>query len=125
MKNDIIFLTDGSQEWRQNGKLHRENGPAIIYPDGHQEWFLNGKLHREDGPAVIFANGRKEWRINGIRHREDGPAVIYPTGYRVWYVNGNEISDEEIKEWREQYNIPENYLEWNTQHKMLFKLRFC
>ena len=23
--------------------------------------YLNGKLHREDGPAVIYANGTKEW----------------------------------------------------------------
>lgn len=25
---------------------------AWIWPDGTQYWFLNGKLHREDGPAV-------------------------------------------------------------------------
>ena len=26
---------------------------------------LNGKLHREDGPAVEWANGRKHWYLNG------------------------------------------------------------
>ena len=26
--------------WR---KIHREDGPAVIYPDGEVEWWLNGK----------------------------------------------------------------------------------
>jgi len=26
---------------------------------------LNGKLHREDGPAIEFANGDKSWYLNG------------------------------------------------------------
>ncbi|MDP2696082.1 MAG: hypothetical protein Q8O87_02405, partial [bacterium] len=29
------------------------------------EWRLDGKLHREDGPALEFANGTKSWYING------------------------------------------------------------
>jgi (2Fe-2S) ferredoxin len=29
------------------------------YPDGHQEWYLNDRLHREDGPAVIWPDGRQ------------------------------------------------------------------
>jgi hypothetical protein len=27
-------------------------------------WYINGKLHREDGPAVKYASGDKEWYIN-------------------------------------------------------------
>jgi hypothetical protein len=27
---------------------------------------INGKLHREDGPAIEYAYGRKEWYLNGI-----------------------------------------------------------
>jgi hypothetical protein len=40
-----------------------------------QRWFLNGKLHREDGPAVEWTNGSKSWYLNGNLHREDGPAI--------------------------------------------------
>ena len=36
-----------------------------VHGNGHKEWFLNGKLHREDGPAVEYADGRKEWHLNG------------------------------------------------------------
>ena len=35
-----------------NGKLHREDGPAIEDSDGDKYWYLNDKLHREDGPAI-------------------------------------------------------------------------
>ena len=34
----------GSKRWFHNGKLHRENGPAIIYPSGFKYWYLNGML---------------------------------------------------------------------------------
>ena len=48
-----------------NGKLHREDGPAVEYIDGDKKWYLNGKLHREDGPAVEDTDGNKEWWLNG------------------------------------------------------------
>ena len=35
------------------------------YPDGAKEWFLNGKLHREDRPAIEHPNGTKHWYLNG------------------------------------------------------------
>jgi hypothetical protein len=40
--------------------------PVIkISPFGTQRWILNDKLHREDGPALIYLNGHKEWYLNG------------------------------------------------------------
>ena len=33
--------------------------------DGNKRWYSNGKLHREDGPAIEYANGSKSWYING------------------------------------------------------------
>jgi hypothetical protein len=33
--------------------LHREDGPAVIWPHGTKEWYQNGVLHREDRPAVV------------------------------------------------------------------------
>lgn len=37
----------------------------IEHSDGTKYWYRNGKLHREDGPAVEYANGNKEWYRNG------------------------------------------------------------
>jgi hypothetical protein len=36
---------------------------VFIYPDGTKLWYLNGKLHREDGPAIEYLNGYKEWYL--------------------------------------------------------------
>ena len=41
-----------------------------VYDDGGKRWYLNGKLHREDGPA-IENNGYKEWYLNGEYYTEE------------------------------------------------------
>ena len=85
--------SDGSQEWRFNGILHRPNGPAIIHADGAYSWYLYGELHRTGGPAVTYADGTQMWYHHGQRHREDGPAVIYgvKTEPMYWYWDGKLI----------------------------------
>ena len=37
---------------------------------GNIYYTLNGKLHREDGPAVEDANGTKFWYLNGKEYTE-------------------------------------------------------
>ena len=61
----VKVFADGDKAWLLNGKLHREDGPAVEYVDGGKEWCLNGKLHRLDGPAVKRADGTKEWYLDG------------------------------------------------------------
>ena len=39
----VTVDNDENKEWYLNGKLHREDGPAIEGPDGYKEWYLNGK----------------------------------------------------------------------------------
>jgi hypothetical protein len=70
-------------------------GGSIMTTDenGNKFWTLpNGKLHRENGPAVEFTNGDKYWYINGEKHREDGPAVEWDNGDKLWYSKGIRIS---------------------------------
>ena len=57
-----------------DGKLHSENGPAVICDNGDKFWYIHGELHRKDGPAIVYADGGKEWYIIGQEHRVDGPA---------------------------------------------------
>jgi hypothetical protein len=33
--------------------------------DGSRKWYCEGKLHREDGPAIERADGTKEWYLDG------------------------------------------------------------
>jgi len=68
MGNNINgWYTDsiGTKRHYRNGKCHREDGPAVIYPDSYQIWYRNGLTHREDGPAVIFPDGFRAWWLNG------------------------------------------------------------
>ena len=69
----------GIQRWfDDHGKVHREDGPALIYTNGAERWYRHGKLHRIGKPAVIYSDGSEEWYLNGKLHREDGPAIVYP-----------------------------------------------
>src|ERR1700691_3278563 len=83
---------------------------------------INGKLHREDGPAIITSFGNRFYYVNGKLHIEDGPAIIRKNRI-IYYLNGNDII-EEINEWIIENKIPKNHRKWNNSHKILFKLTF-
>lgn len=68
-----------------------------VYADGAKYWYLNGKLHREDGPAIEYADGSKQWYQNVELHREDGPACEYADGTKYWFLNGKEYTEAEFK----------------------------
>jgi len=88
--------SNGTKEWRLNGKLHREDGPAVECANGDKVWFLNDKRHREDGPAVECANGNKQWFLNGKLHREDGPAIESANGDKEWSLNNERTTALEV-----------------------------
>jgi len=64
------------------------------HANGDKVWHLNGKLHREDGPAVEFINCGKSWWLNGKRHRIDGPAMEWNNGDKAYYINGEKVTKE-------------------------------
>ncbi len=39
---DVEVFEDGSECWYLNGKIHRENGPALNGPFNTEEYYLNG-----------------------------------------------------------------------------------
>ena len=70
-----------------NGKLHNENGPAVIdyYENGnkyYEEYYINGEFHREDGPALItidiFTGSARHYYLlnNYFLEKEDYDMVI-------------------------------------------------
>lgn len=68
-------------EWRENGLLHNEHGPALQI-DG----FIGDKYETTDESHLY-----QEWRIEGVltRHEEKGPAIIdIANGIQKWYLNG-------------------------------------
>lgn len=38
--------------------------PAIELTNGYKAWYINGKLHREDGPAIINSHGHYSYYLN-------------------------------------------------------------
>ena len=49
------------------------------YTNGDKHWYLNGKLHREDGPAIERSNGDKYWYLNDSQLTEsDHKAATSP-----------------------------------------------
>jgi hypothetical protein len=97
MKTYQVTVSEyGTKHWYINGKLHREDGPAMEYAYGDKYWYRNGKLHREGGPAIECANGTKYWYLNDKRHREDGPAIEYAYGDKYWYLNGKLLTEAEF-----------------------------
>ena len=93
---EVKVLGCGSKEWYLNGKLHREDGPAVEGAYGSKYWYLNGQRHREDGPAIEDADGSKYWWLNGKLHREDGPALNHLYGSKEWYLDGFRYTEKEF-----------------------------
>ena len=96
-----VFRIDeyGAKSWCLNGKLHREDGPAVEFANGDRFWYLDGKQHRVDGPAVEYVNGHKEWYLNDKLHRINGPAFEYANGGKDWWLHGRHYSESAY--WKE------------------------
>lgn len=88
-----VVASDGVREWRFDGVLHRDAGPAILLDDGAALFYRNGRLHRDgDEPAVSRPDGRTEWWEDGLRHRTDGPALIEADGTETFYIRGRKLT---------------------------------
>lgn len=99
-------IIDGRQEWRVNGKPHRDGDlPARVWDNGRLEWWVNGIRHREgDQPAIIDHSGIgnfadmnvMEWWHNGELHRSnDMPAVIWEDGQQEWHKRGKRHREDD------------------------------
>ena len=89
------FIENGKIWQNEQGELHNETGPAVVWPNGDMEWYIHGKRHRSNGPALTMAVGHEEWYQNGKLHRVDGPAIVSGpfdnnTFHRRWFLYGKE-----------------------------------
>lgn len=74
---------------------------SVDTEEDRTEYFKNGKLHKENGPAVVIkdASGFQfEYHEDGKIHRKDGPAIIYASfpNLNKWYIEGKQLSGTEI-----------------------------
>ena len=98
MKPQYIEIDKNGNKYHYSNKkmtrCHRVDGPAVEYKDGLCIWYFNGKIHREDGPAITW-NGSYEWWTNGKLHKEDGPAIDPVNGNKEWYLHGIKLTERE------------------------------
>jgi len=66
----IAKFPNGDLMWCQDGVVHREDGPAVIYQDGSKCWLQKGFYHRIDGAAIELSDGRKEYHVLGEKLTE-------------------------------------------------------
>ena len=78
-----------SEEWRVDGKYHREGGPssrAWEIVEGQpvstwEAWYLHGKSHRVDGPACLM------WFIVGR---------LPVLASRAWHIHGRSVDPKDL-----------------------------
>jgi hypothetical protein len=59
---------DGTNIYICDGRLHREDGPALQTSDGTSYYFIDGVLHRDNGPAISSADPQHcHWYRHGVR----------------------------------------------------------
>lgn len=93
-----IIEENGFFVWKDTNEIiHREDGPAVVYPSGDEEWIQHGRLHRLDGPAVIWSSGYQAWYYKGQFHRTGGPAVRYTNGRLEFWIHGERFTEEDFK----------------------------
>jgi len=101
-------------------------GDMDIDRNGTQILRLNGKVHREDGPAIVYRNGTKCWYFDGLRHRDDGPAIILVcednTIIEEWSLN-NQLMTDQVEAWIERLGL-KPWREWGDLEITLFKISF-
>jgi hypothetical protein len=111
----------GSKRWYKDGKLHREDGPAIELNNGNKHWWVDGKLHRIDGPAIDHNDGHREWWVDGKLHRIDGPAIEGIRGTKFWYINGDRYNREQFSE---LVNFPEIEIPYISFSNSIYHIMF-
>jgi hypothetical protein len=62
------FLYTSTQLWLEDDKIHREDGPAVIFPDGTVRWYVNGEEITRD--VTTFFLERKWAPRHGLDSQE-------------------------------------------------------
>lgn len=88
---------------------------------GMVTFYLDGDVHREKGPACIFPGRASQWRKHGMLHRETGPAFVWVDGKIEFWLNNHRFWSR--KEWKRAMDKlrSENNLSESSSYQASFK----
>lgn len=112
----------------ENGLLHCEDGPAMIFEDGEELYYNHGKLYGKTYKdftmngnnvtgklTVFFETDEEGW---DFPHRWDGPAIVFPDKKEEWWVHGRHVDFYTIIE--KNTSLPDDHLVWTDLEKNIF-----
>lgn len=113
----LVEIFDGSKYYFKNGKLHRENGPAIT-PENYRN-FGDEHLYKEE---IVQSGKGKYITYTGIGSR--GEKVLFFVNWTIaytlkksHYLNGQPYSPEQFPKALAQYQLNQELPLNNTQTK--------
>lgn len=81
----IVKSELGTIEIYNGNKLHKLDGPAVIFFNGDKEYWENGKLIKRE-----LTNGVTSYYKDNKLHRDSLPALITPNG-SYYFRNGKPV----------------------------------
>ena len=66
INKDIHYFKKDIHYFKKDTRVrHNPYGPAVINKYGYKEYWIENKVHRLDGPAIIYYNSEEKYFING------------------------------------------------------------
>lgn len=96
-----VYIWNGDNQINidQDSRIPNDFTGMATYPSGTKKYFKDGKLHREDGPAIEWSTGGESWYVNGLKHRNDGPSFKNTNDtIRHWHMDGKVVSPQDVFE---------------------------
>lgn len=97
-KYNVTVDSLGTINWfNLEGKLDREDGPAVEVLKGYKAWYKDGYFYRDnDLPVIEDGYGGKQWRnADSKLHRLTGPALI-SGGLEEYWIDGIHYSKDDF-----------------------------
>ena len=81
-------------EWYHHGKLHRVDGPAMVWEDGYIEWYANGIKIPDEAMRPIRVNSDAPWFPSVIEEMEwlniaENAEMLYQSIWMEWSYSRN------------------------------------
>ncbi|NGM24395.1 hypothetical protein G3576_30740 [Roseomonas stagni] len=61
-------------------RSQKADGKQVVKSGGDRLWFEDYRMHRLDGPALVYANGKCRWYVRGVDITDDVLMWVHENG---------------------------------------------